>query len=325
MVQAMNKSFVRGYEIDGKKMKMGECQPDRSSKASWLGKSMVSLMGVLSICAPAQVAAEVCEAELEQAVSLTHPSRYGQKRAGYEKLHKESLTYVSRCQNAQSNVTGYERDINEISKRLNGNRRDTWGEQKLAELKFYLCTQRVALSRCGSQLQQAPTILPPQNLAPAESSANASPEANRLNTEINEATARAQKHQDEVDRARKGKPKRHVLGAEAHNCLKLQLGGGVINDCPYAVEYNYCVYRPKKDSWSEAFDCEKGKGGSWQIGAGPNSRSIMHTAGEMTYWFACKYGPTLHDPDGISPADIEFQRGRGLLGRCAEWGSGGKS
>jgi hypothetical protein len=137
-----------------------------------------------------------------------------------------------------------------------------------------------------------------------------------------EAEALAQKHQADVDRKRQGKPKRHVVGAEASNCLTPQTGGGVVNSCPFAVEYSYCVFHPTKDSWSASFDCEKTKGGSWQIEKGPNSRSIMHTDGETTYWFACKYGPTLHQPDGISPADIEFQRGRGLLGRCAEWGDG---
>ena len=56
-----------------------------------------------------------------------------------------------------------------------------------------------------------------------------------------------------------------------------------------------------------------------QIGPGPNSRSIMHTAGEMTYWIDCRYGETLFKPDKISPVDNEFQRGRGLTGRCGEW------
>ena len=134
------------------------------------------------------------------------------------------------------------------------------------------------------------------------------------------AVAYAQKRQADIDRAREGKPKRHKIGAEAHHCLKPQPGGGVVNDCPYAVEYSYCVFHPIKDSWSAMFNCEDPKGiGSWQIGRGPNNRSIMHTGGEMTYWFACRYGETLSKPDGISPGDIEFQRGRGLVGRCGEW------
>lgn len=147
-------------------------------------------------------------------------------------------------------------------------------------------------------------------------------EARQLTAQLNEAVGLALQRQADVDRRREGKPKRHVLGREAHKCLKPQPGGGVVNDCPYAIEYSYCVYHPTKDSWSAFFDCEKTKGGAWQIGPGPNARSILHTDGEMTYWFACRYGETLAKPDGISPTDIEFQRGRGILGRCAEWGSG---
>jgi hypothetical protein len=138
---------------------------------------------------------------------------------------------------------------------------------------------------------------------------------------LSSALAYAQKRQSDVDRAREGKPKVHKNGAVAHHCLKPQTGGGVVNDCPFAVEYHYCVYHPTKDTWSAAFDCEKTRGGAWQIGPGPNSRSILHTAGETTYWFACRYGETISKPEGISPVDVEFQRGRGLVGRCGEWGS----
>lgn len=109
-----------------------------------------------------------------------------------------------------------------------------------------------------------------------------------------------------------------------YSLVKGSLYGGFVNSCPYAIEYYYCAYHPKKDSWAEAFDCEANKFGAWQIAAGPGRRDTAHTNGaERIYWFACKYGPTLHKPDGISPADIEFQVGRGLLGRCAEWGAGG--
>ncbi len=143
------------------------------------------------------------------------------------------------------------------------------------------------------------------------------PGATHISQDVNRATALAQKRQAELDRARQGKPKRHQAGLEAHQCLKPQQGGGVINACPYAVEYIYCVYRPTRGSDSGFMDCEKNGGGMWHIGAGPNSQSIMHTSGETTYWFACKYGETLDKPDGGSAVDVHFQVGRGLLGRCA--------
>lgn len=139
--------------------------------------------------------------------------------------------------------------------------------------------------------------------------------------QIKEAMALAQRNQAKIDKARQGKPKRHVAAMEAHHCLKPLPLTGVTNTCPFAVEYSYCVFRPTKDSWSESFDCERSKGGAWQIGPGPGNQSILHSAGEVVYWFACKYGPTLHHPDGVSPADVHYEPGRGLMGRCAEWGS----
>ena len=142
-----------------------------------------------------------------------------------------------------------------------------------------------------------------------------------MHNEINEARALALRNQERADQARQRLPRLHKSGSIAHHCLKPQPGGGMLNDCPYAIEYSYCVLRPAKDSWSQAFDCDKGLGGSWQVGAGPGTPVLIHTGGETTYWFACRYGETLHKPDGISPVDIEYQRGRGLLGRCGEWSS----
>jgi hypothetical protein len=119
----------------------------------------------------------------------------------------------------------------------------------------------------------------------------------------------------------KREPRSHVPEAMAHHCLKPQDGGGVVNDCPFSVEYSYCVERPAKGSWSESFECGK-SGGSWQVGPGPGQRSIMHTAGAKVHWFACKYGPSISKPDGVSPQDVTFNPRTGRLeGRCAEWGA----
>lgn len=121
----------------------------------------------------------------------------------------------------------------------------------------------------------------------------------------------------------KREPRGHVKEAEASHCLKPlhRVGGGVVNDCPFSIEYSYCVERPTKGSWSEQFECGK-DGGSWQVGAGPGKKSIMHTAGAKVHWFACKYrSPGATKPDGISPAGVTYVPGRGLVGRCAEWGA----
>jgi hypothetical protein len=48
----------------------------------------------------------------------------------------------------------------------------------------------------------------------------------------------------------------------------------------------------------------------------------MHTAGAKVHWFACKYGPSISKPDGVSPQDVTFNPRTGRLeGRCAEWGA----
>lgn len=314
---------------------------------------ILGLMGALLICASTQVAAEVCEAEIEQTLrdmQVDH-ERNGntgsvrslwadvdiasRKEEYFGKSCATFLNYIAQPYPAKNALSGgilpsveqaLSHDLSVYLKCNKGGRSCSVPEYFLSRTRMELCFLRTRATQCGSpSTSTSPSGTTSTNrLAPTNEASANSPETQRLNAQLNEAMARAEKRQADVDRARQGKPKRHVLGAEAHNCLKPQRGGGVINECPYAVEYEYCVLRPEKDSWSASFDCEKGKFGSWQIGPGPNNRSIMHTAGLTTYWFACKYGETLHKPDGVSPADIEFQRGRGLLGRCAEWGSGGK-
>ncbi len=119
--------------------------------------------------------------------------------------------------------------------------------------------------------------------------------------------------------ATKNGKRSNVSDANATHCLAPQKEGGVINNCAYAVEYNYCVVQPTPGSWAASFDCSQGKSGSWQVG--PNSRAIMQTAGSQVAFFACKYGPTLSNPDGISPADFRYNANGLPSGRCREWGA----
>ena len=138
--------------------------------------------------------------------------------------------------------------------------------------------------------------------------------------------SRTENAQKAVDQDRRGNAKRHSLSAEAHQCLKLikqpRMYGGLTNTCNYAVEFNFCLYHPENDSWGAMFDCEKGNGsgGSWQVG--PLKNVAAHTNGaERVHWFACRWGETLGKPDGVSPADVHFDRGsRRMMGRCASWG-----
>ena len=325
----MNKHLDGGNEMNSEKMRMDGFLPGKSGQAR-LTNFWVGVASVMLVCASAQVVAQVasprganptpnqliayCEAEWNRATNN-----------GYMDVTGERFLSDARNASSEDLRSGFW---------LTTLRRP--GELK-DEQAFTDCLSRGVLAgrngtfRTPSMIvkaridgdtrgRQDPTSSGGMTVGGAEG--GNTPEAQRLNTQFREAETRAQNNQAKVDRARKGKPKRHVEGSVAHQCLTPQPGGGVVNACPYAVEYSYCVLRPTKGSWSEAFDCEKSKGGSWQVGPGPNSRSIMHTGGLTTYFFACKYGETLHKPDGISPADIEFQIGRGLLGRCAEWGAG---
>ena len=149
---------------------------------------------------------------------------------------------------------------------------------------------------------------------------------NMSGVRVAQITDRAEEAQQAVNKDRGSDSKRHVAAAEASQCLKLnkdaRLYDGFINSCNYAVEFNFCLYHPEKDSWGAWFDCEKGdgSGGSWQVG--PLKNVGAHTHGpERVHWFACRWGETLGKPDGVSPADVHFDRdSRRMMGRCATWG-----
>lgn len=305
------------------------------------GKTKIwSLIGLLLFCVSTQVAAGVCESEIQQVKEIYQKHNmpafdineemkdvYNRVTSGYDfKSYCGGTTGLS-CEfskGVQPTSPDYGAALIYQAKILEFRAQQETLKDQIPGFMLKACLARhMAATRNttpGKPVSSTNRRSPP-NSASANSSANPTPEAQRLNTELRAAEVRAQNNQTKVDRARKGKPKRHVEGSIAHQCLTPQTGGGVVNACPFAVEYSYCVLRPTKGSWSAAFDCEKSKGGTWQIGPGPNNRSIMHTDGLTTYFFACRYGETLHKPDGISPADIEFQLGRGLLGRCAEWGA----
>ncbi len=319
--------MIKVNEMNAEKIWVTSFLSSACRKTGLRAKPWVSLMGVFLICASAQVAAQVCEAEFK-ALHADQPAAGYNTKSYYDEMIKNFFSGSS-CTTVQQRLARTSEGYEEF-RRSNPSRAD-----EIARVGLNICILRARLAQCGSP-QVSPIPLrnveinrpSPTNPVGSNSPANVRPEAQGLNAQmraadqlaLNTATAYAQKRQADVDRARQGKPKRHIAGQEAHSCLRPDVGGGVTNACPYAVEYSYCVYRPTKDTWSASFECGK-NGGNWQIGPGPNSRSVMHTAGEMTYWFACKYGETLSKPDGISPADIEYVAGRGLVGRCAQWGS----
>ncbi len=304
-----------------------------------------SLIGVMLICASTQVAAQICEAE-RQAARSANLSGFGNLESmnsgNLDKFLLEQATQRSFSQQMPdpafqglriggkfpdilTNVKGLRvwaesGQVNARQLRMAGAGR---GEPEFSLFTRCLVLYKIAQLERGSPLASSASASSAgsTNRPSATNPAASGSSATSGQATVRDAIALAQKRQTDADRARQGKPKRHVAGTEANHCLTLVKGGGVTNQCPYAVEYLYCVYRPHKDSWSAGLDCEKPNFGLWHIGPGPGSRSIMQSEGEMTYWFACKYGATISKPDGIGVADTHFERGRGIYGRCAEWGS----
>ncbi|MGE0873516.1 MAG: hypothetical protein AB7O31_02480 [Burkholderiales bacterium] len=231
--------------------------------------------------------------------------------------------------------------------RMEGERNAASGTARLyrdTELKLgllNLCRAQNYVNRCSGATSVRPATVAPA--APSRPAVQASPAQqpsaprpapaiaevplpeNALGIKPQEAAERAANRQRAVDAKRKFHPRRHVPAAEASKCLTLQTGpgyGGFVNSCNYAVEFVFCNVQPKKDSWGEAFDCDKGQQGAWQVG--PLRKVGMHTKGAgRVNWFACRWGETLGKPDGVSPADVEYRaQERQLFGRCAQWGAG---
>ena len=127
-----------------------------------------------------------------------------------------------------------------------------------------------------------------------------------------QAQQTAQQNQARADQQRQGKRKTNDPAAQAHNCIELDKGpglfGGFKNTCEYKVNYDFCNFRPKKDSWAEFHNCEKPHGiGADAVGAGkPSAAHTKNT--EMVYWFACK-APAW-------PVDSVFVLGKGIEARC---------
>lgn len=122
----------------------------------------------------------------------------------------------------------------------------------------------------------------------------------------------AQQNQARADKERQGKRKTHNEAAQAHSCIEIDkepgLFGGFKNTCDYKVNYDFCNFKPKKDSWAAFHDCEK-KHGIGADAVGPGRSSAAHNRNtEMVYWFACK------DPSW--PVDSVFVVGKGIEARC---------
>ncbi|MFC0351786.1 energy transducer TonB [Undibacterium danionis] len=103
--------------------------------------------------------------------------------------------------------------------------------------------------------------------------------------------------------------------ALANHCVSLdpnlRLYGGFKNSCNEKVTYTYCVYKPKKNSWGELFDCEGDMAKKPQIGAltikALDSDSEHTNGGLRVHWFACFHGAV--------PKEVTFN-GVEIRGKC---------
>ena len=126
---------------------------------------------------------------------------------------------------------------------------------------------------------------------------------------------RAQEAQQRVEQDRKGKRRRHEPESEAHQCIAINNNdpgfGSFVNKCNFAVEYNFCNFNPKKDSWAEAHNCVGRSGNAGAIRAnGVDGAHVKNT--QTVYFFACK--------SPAWPVDTEYVAGQGIRGRCHTMG-----
>lgn len=141
-------------------------------------------------------------------------------------------------------------------------------------------------------------------------------ERDRNKMEIENRLWDAKNNQEAQDAIREGRRKKNLRDQQASHCLSLSrdpsLYGRFLNICPTEIAYVFCNYKSKKDSWAEAFDCEKGQYGLDLLK--PGKAAAQHTNNsEKVYWAACNYPAAM-------PADAEFTPALGIAFRCNEWG-----
>lgn len=118
-----------------------------------------------------------------------------------------------------------------------------------------------------------------------------------------------------VDAARWQRQRTSHPELNASSCISLEkdpsLYGGFVNRCDFKVVFKFCAYRPKKDAWTEAFDCEKTQGGMELIEPGEHLDAHTKNA-EWIYWAGCRF------PQATA-SDFKFEPGEGYGFRCMAW------
>ena len=133
-------------------------------------------------------------------------------------------------------------------------------------------------------------------------------------TETQQAQQRGRDAQVRADAEAQREGRRsHDVAAQAHECVGIDKSGnfgGLTNNCGFAIEVEYCNYRPKKDSWAAGLECKTGQrngGGLTTVGAGKTSANHVKNT-QTVFFFACK--------KPAWPKDVIYVEGKGLSGRC---------
>lgn len=257
------------------------------------------VLGIFALTAIPAQAAQVCEAEvqkLERAFNVKFPNSPPSYWETYKKQAKldnsESFAKSLSAEELRHRIAMYTQ-LRKVAKDV----------LTAAEAEHRLClvqhAQSLATSKRNSTSETAISTPTPTN-AKLPSATKPAP-----------ATAASSKKQK----------RQHVPDAVATQCLSLSNKpgyGGFVNSCNYTVFRTYCAYRPKKDAWVSALDCEKGQFGSDVIGA--NKTNAAHTKGaERIHWVACKYKEPNGTYAGINLTDVKWDaQKRALTFRCSE-------
>jgi hypothetical protein len=247
----------------------------------------------------------VCDAELEDFITVAERPEFGTKpppRTTITRGHTDLLAngmwatsdieqfMRSREDSIQKAERAYRNTAPEYRNKTNGGLGSLlWKAQSVYELcmaKWEKERRGSSANRAGGQNRQGSASTPS-----TQSNDTAQQAEQQLQAAATQAQTRAREAQQrgDADAQRRGR-RMHDPAAEAHECIRpifTGLYGAFENTCNQQVNYTFCAFRPKQDSWLTSMDCEKQQFGSWQVGA--NRQATSHTKGaESIHWFACK-------------------------------------
>ena len=176
-----------------------------------------------------------------------------------------------------------------------------WGSQ--CQKEGYGSDCGVAASQSSSNSTQAGS-----RTAPSQSSSNSTQAGNSKASRTNNSSGGKKTYL-------------HDSLAEAHDCIQpyFEQFGGFANSCNQTVNFTYCVFKPKKDGWTDwsNLNCEKDmmlkpiKTFSGSLPVKAYEKEEYHTrGGEKLFWFACK--------NGASPSETHFN-GEQITGKCVHF------